>query len=255
MALWGISTTTENEANNYNLPKNLSDSDRNNTPWNCFADERGWIYRRYGTSENSGLSTNYYDEVLVPIAGLNTTGIGLSNTGIGSATPVAVFFEDPNKNSRISIGAGGTDRLPKDGTTAYVHVVWNEAVFCSAGATVRLEANTGAGTTGIVATASSVTPGASVSGFANTEGVTLFTNFNGQITNRVAFAFTSNYLGIGTIFRIDLGAGVVGTVTDFYDGAAAVKVLSSDLLRQVGGAGTVAATTVGIGTTTLTVKA
>ena len=96
MALWGISTTTETAANNYAIPKYLKDTDRNTTPWNCFADERGWVYRHYGTTEQSGLSTTYYDEILVPVAGLNTTGIASNTTGLGAATPVAVFFEDPN---------------------------------------------------------------------------------------------------------------------------------------------------------------
>ena len=257
MALWGISTTTETEANNYALPKHLNDLDRNNTPWNCYATEQGWAYRRYGTSEQSGLSTTYYDEIIVPVAGLNTTPLGLNNTGLGAATPVAYFFEDPNQNSRLSIGAGATDHLGTDGSTGYVHVVWNECVFCSAGATILIEGVNAAGvaTTSIVATAASVAPGASVPGFANTEGVTLFTNFNGQITNRVAFAFTSLQAGIGTILTISRRDGVVGTVTDFYDGGAATKTLTADLLRYVGGGGTTGAGAVGVGTTTLTLKA
>jgi hypothetical protein len=104
MALWGISTASETAANNYGIPKHLSENDRNNSPWNCFADVRGWIYRRYSTSEYSGLSSAYYDEVLVPIAGLNTTSVvgEVGATGIGTAGPVAVFFEDPNRSSRIS---------------------------------------------------------------------------------------------------------------------------------------------------------
>ena len=66
MALWGISTTTETAANNYAIPKYQHSVDRNRSPWNTFADRRGWIQRWYGTTENSGLSTSYYDEVLVP---------------------------------------------------------------------------------------------------------------------------------------------------------------------------------------------
>ena len=69
MALWGISTTQETWANNYAIPKFLDDQDRNNTPHNCFADDRGWIYRRYSSETQSGLGTIYTDEVLVPIAG------------------------------------------------------------------------------------------------------------------------------------------------------------------------------------------
>ena len=106
MSLWGISTTSETSGNNYNIPKFFLDTDRNNTPHNCFADVRGWVYRRYGTTEQSGLSTSYYDEVIVPVAGLNTVGSGASTTGLGLATPVAVFFEDENLSSPISIGAG-----------------------------------------------------------------------------------------------------------------------------------------------------
>ena len=70
-----------------------------------------WLgYRRYHSTEHSGLSTDYYDEVLVPVTGLNTTGQGgdAGSTGLGTAGPVAVFFEDPNKSSRIAIGGGGT---------------------------------------------------------------------------------------------------------------------------------------------------
>ena len=141
MALWGISTTTETAANNYAIPKYKHSVDRNRTPWNTFADVRGWVYRRYGTTEQSGLSSSYYDEVLVPVAGLNTgtdsPGNGENNTGLGTATPVAVFFEDPNLASPISIGAGGTTGIGT-GRTGYVHVAWNENVYCSAGATVRI---------------------------------------------------------------------------------------------------------------------
>jgi len=146
MALWGISTTTETGSNNYAIPKYQHSVDRNTSPWNTFADVRGWIQRRYKTSEHSGLSSRYYDEVLIPVAGLNTgtdsPGNGANNTGIGSATPVAVFFEDPNKASPISIGAGGTTGIGT-GTTGYVHVVWNENVYCSAGATIRITIGAG----------------------------------------------------------------------------------------------------------------
>ncbi len=63
MALWGISTQSENWANSYAIPKFLNDEDRNNTPHNCFADDRGWIYRRYQSDDHSGLGTIYTDEV------------------------------------------------------------------------------------------------------------------------------------------------------------------------------------------------
>lgn len=194
MALWGISTTTETAANNYGIPKHLKETDRTHTPHNCFADNRGWIYRIYKDNEFSGLSTQYYDEVLVPVAGLNTTGIGSNNTGLGSATPTAVFFADPNNSSIISVGGGATTGVTT-GSTAYVHVVWNESVYASAGSTVRLrafDANMATETTAIVATAASVAPGAKLPIFANAGiGYTLVENYNGQISNRIAFKFTA----------------------------------------------------------------
>ena len=250
MALWGISTTTETQDNNYGIPKHLSEADRPNTPWNCFADLRGWIYRRYHTTENSGLSTDYYDEVLIPVAGLNTDAPGANNTGLGAATPVAVFFEDPNLASPISIGGGGTTGIGT-GRTAYVHVVWNESVYCSAGATVSVLRSTGAP---LVAYAASVTPNAAVAAFTNNDNYVLYNTFNGQITNRVAFAFTAPTTGIGTVLRIDMTAGVVGTITDFYNGAAVTKTFGNEIARNVGGAGTFMSG-VGIGTTTLTITA
>ena len=251
MALWGISTTTETQANNYALPKNLLETDRNTTPWNCFADERGWVYRRYGTSENSGLSTNYYDEVLVPVAGLNTGGTaghGANETGLGQATPVAVFFEDPNKASPISVGGGGTTGI-STAAIGFVHLVWNEPVFCSAGATVLIKQSTGAN---IVATARSFTSGSTVTAFVNGSNFVQYTSYNGQISNRVAFAFTTPSTGIGTVLSIITTSGVVGTITDFSN-VAAIKTLSTDLFRNVGGAGTTGS--IGIGASTLTIKA
>lgn len=202
MALWGISTTTETAANNYAIPKYLSENDRNNTPWNCFADMRGWVYRRYHSSEQSGLSTDYYDEVLVPVTGLNTAGLyastDLGATGLGTAGPVAVFFEDPNKSSRISIGGGGTSGIATN-TVGYIHLVFNELVFAGAGATVSIrsfDANDANESSRIVAYATSSVYGSSQyawSGLAsnNNGSPNVFTNYNGQITNRVAFAFTS----------------------------------------------------------------
>lgn len=247
MALWGISTTTETADNNYAIPKYQHSVDRNRSPWNTFADVRGWIQRRYGTDENSGLSSSYYDEVLVPVAGLNTAGGGENTTGLNSATPVAVFFEDPNKASPISIGAGGTTGIGT-GTTGYVHVVWNENVYCSAGATVKILRSTG---TALIGTASSI--GSAVVNYTNESGYVEQT-FNGQISNRISFAFPVPNTGIGTVLSIDLGAGVVGTITDFSGGGPVTKTLTSDLICNVGGAGTYLSG-VGIGTTTLTIKA
>ncbi|WJZ48358.1 hypothetical protein [Synechococcus phage DSL-LC02] len=248
MSLWGISTTTETQANNYAIPKHLLETDRNTTPWNCFADQRGWVYRRYGTTEHSGLSTTYYDEILVPVAGLNTDGGAANSTGLGAATPVAVFFEDPNKASPISIGAGGTTGIGT-ATTGYVHVVWNEPVFCSAGATVLIARSTGAN---IVATAGSFANGSTVTAFVNDNNFVKYTSYDGQISNRISFAFTVPSTGIGTVLSLITTSGVVGTITDFSN-VAATKTLSTDLIRNIGGAGSNAST--GIGVTTLTIKA
>jgi len=252
MSLWGISTTTETAANNYALPKHLLDTDRNTTPWNCFADERGWVYRHYGTVENSGLSTSYYDEVLVPVAGLNTTSTAANETGLSLATPVAVFFEDPNQASPISVGGGGTTGIGT-GTTGYVHVVFNELVYAGAGASITITPSTGSN---IVATATSVAHGAPVANFVNGVGPVLTTNYNGQISNRIAFAFTVPATGIGTVLSIKIATGIAtvgGAITDAYGAQAVTTTLPSDILRNVGGAGTV--TTAGIGVTTLTIKA
>lgn len=197
MALWGISTTTETSDNNYAIPKYQHSVDRNRSPWNTFADVRGWIQRHYKSTRNSGLSTAYYDEVLIPVVGLNTgtdsPGNGANNTGLGTATPVAVFFEDPNLASPISVGGGGTTGITT-GQTGYVHVVWNETVYAGAGATVRIrtfDANGANESTAIVATASSVAAGAEIPVYTNDGGYQIVTNYNGQITNRVAFAFTA----------------------------------------------------------------
>ena len=338
MALWGISTTTETEANNYAIPKFLQETDRNNTPHNCFADVRGWVYRKYGTTEQSGLSVDYCDDVIVPVAGLNTAGSSSDTgaTGLGLATPVAVFFEDVNLASPISIGAGGTTGITT-GSTGYVHLVFNELVYVSAGATVRLralDANNENETTAIVATAGSFANGSTVFNYINDTGIVGNTSFNGQITNRVAFAFTApstvlaanvNFLttatttgqtvaigatvifvdsisnvsvgsslsitgkltnvpvvsvgtttvqigtastiastitaGIAATFStrtnatklsINMSNGFIGVITDVSGGAGVTSSFTSDIIRNVGGAGTVFSG-VGIGTTTLTV--
>ena len=344
MALWGISTTTETAANNYNIPKFMHIVDKNITGHNVFADGRGWIHRHYKSSENSGISTRYCDEILVPIAGLNTTGISSNTTGLGTATPVAVFFEDPNKASSISVGGGGTTGIATN-TTGYVHLVYNELVYVSAGATVRIrtfDANNANESTAIVGTAASVAPGAPVVNYVNGDGLTVFTNYNGQITNRVAFAFTSpstvltanvpfttsvtttgqtvaiggtnifvdsvtgvsigssltvagkltnvSVVAVGTTFVqigtastiastitaglgvtfsirtnatkmfVDMSRGFIGVGTDGATGVGIISSFTSDLIRQVGGAGTYLSvkkdgvTAVGLGTTTLTVR-
>ena len=258
MALWGISTTTEIESNNYAIPKYTQSVDRNTSPWDTFADVRGWIKRHYGTTETSGLSTSYYDEVLIPVAGLNTAGSSsdLGATGLGLATPVAVFFEDINQSSPISIGAGGTDKIRKNGQTAYVHVVWNENVYCGAGATVQVVGVNTLGTivNRTVATAASVTSNSNVSAYTNDDGIVLYNTFNGQISNRVAFAFTSGNAGIDTSLQIHLQRGVVGTITDFSGGAAVIKTFTSDIIYNIAGAGA-SSSGFGIGTTSLTVTA
>ena len=344
MALWGISTTTETAANNYNIPKFMHIVDKNITGHNVFADGRGWIHRHYKSSENSGISTRYYDEVLVPVAGLNTAGSGAGTKGHGNSTPVAVFFEDPNKASPISVGGGGTTGIATN-TTGYIHLVYNELVYVSAGATVRIrtfDANNANESTAIVGTAASVSPGVAVVNYVNDRGLTAFTNYNGQITNRIAFAFTtpSTVLtanvpfttsvttagqtvaiggtnifvdsvtgvsigssltvagkltnvsvvavgttsvqigtastiastitaGLGVTFStrtnatkmfIDMSRGFIGVGTDGATGIGIVSSFTSDLIRQVGGAGTYLSvqkdgvTAVGLGTTTLTVK-
>jgi len=194
MALWGISTTSETAANNYAIPKFQKETDRNTSPWNTFADVRGWIQRRYKTKENSGISTRYFDEVLVPVVGINSTNIG-GTIGIGTAGPVAVFFEDPNQASPISVGGGGTTGIATN-TTGYVHVVFNELVFAGAGATVRIrtfDANNANESTAIIGYAASNTGTqyAWAGPAANHGSPNVYTGFNGQITNRVAFAFTS----------------------------------------------------------------
>ena len=338
MALWGISTTSETSGNNYNIPKFFLDTDRNNTPHNCFADVRGWVYRRYGTTEQSGLSTSYYDEVIVPVAGLNTVGSGASTTGLGLATPVAVFFEDENRASPISIGAGGTTGITT-GSTGNVHLVFNELVYVSAGATIRLrafDANNANETTAIVATAGSFANGSTVFNYINNTGFVANTSYNGQITNRPSFAFTApstvlaanvnfltttinatiaigatnifvadttgvvagvssisvvgpgtittrpivsvastfvqigtastvaSVLGIGTVvtfstrtnatkLSIDISRGFIGVITDVSGGAGVTSSFTSDIIRNIGGAGSTSS--VGIGTTTLTVTA
>lgn len=276
MALWGISTTAETAANNFALPKYLKNVDRNRSPWNCFADVRGWVQRRYKTTEHSGIGTRYADEVLIPVAGLTTAGgaaggAGFSPNlvtppGLGAATPVAVFFEDPNKASPISVGGGATNFISTN-TTAYVHLVYNEIVYAARNAQVVIRPYTRTGvTTGsnIVAYASSITPGVTVANWTNVStGPILSSNYDGQITNRVSFAFTSPSSGINTVLTIALGSGVVGVITDISGGGSVTAAsFNENILYNVGGAGTWRSVTndglsnpVGVGTTALTVKA
>ena len=275
MALWGISSTTETAANSYNLPKYVKQVARADSRHDVFADVRGWVQRHYKSSERSGIGTRYYDEVLVPIVGLAGTGgysvsLGSTLTGLALAQPVAVFFEDPNRASNISVGSGGTTGIGT-GRTGYVHVVFNELVFAGAGATVVINQSTGSP---IVAYATSVAPGATVANWTylypsagvgtatgQVGGPQLVTNYNGQITNRVAFAFTAPNTGIGTVLRIDTSKGFVGVITDIYFGTGVTSSFSSDTIRNVGGAGTYLSvqrdgvTPVGLGTTTLTLVA
>lgn len=222
MALWGISTTQETWANSYAIPKFLNDQDRNFTPHNCFADDRGWIYRTYSTTVHSGLGTIYTDAVLVPVAGLNTvaaasttftTGIAITfgsadanamtYTGIAPATPVAVFFEDPNNATPITVAAGGTTGV-EPAATVKVNVVYNELVFVSTGATINIQTfdiNNENASSHIVGYAETAV--GSITVFNNTNGTAggqneVYnltgidgTDFAGQITNRVSFAFTA----------------------------------------------------------------
>jgi hypothetical protein len=268
MALWGISTTTETSANNYNLPKYVHTVARSNDRHNVFADPRGWVLRHYKTKENSGLSTHYYDEVLVPIVGLTTNGGGANTKGLNAATPVAVFFEDPNKNSIISVGSGGTSGI-STGTTGYVHVVYNELVFAGVGATVLINQTTSAGVstgTPIVATSTAIDSSVTVANWtyppftSGNPSSVLTKGYNGQITNRVAFSFTVPSTGIGTVLTISEVAGVAGVAVTDIDGSNAQTSLTG-LTYNVGGAGTAfslqkdGVTPVGIGTHTLTIKA
>ena len=281
MALWGISTTQETWANSYAIPKFLNDQDKNFTPHNCFADDRGWIYRTYGTTVQSGVGTIYTDAVLVPVAGLNTvaaasTVFGPSGitpvseqcyTGIAPATPVAVFFEDPNNNSEISVAAGGTTGvLPA--ATVKVNVVYNELVFVSTGATINIitsniengGGNIGDGGAGIVGYAETAV--GSITVFNNTNGTAggqneVYnltgvdgTDFAGQITNRVSFAFTAPaataLLTDNDVFRqpninfasSDGGATGIATTSFFVAAADLVGVVagvsSASLLNNLG---------------------
>jgi len=252
MALWGISTTTETADNNYGIPKYLKEVDRNHTPHNCFADNRGWIYRQYTDGKFSGLSTSYNDEILVHVSGLNTTGISSNSNGLGLATPVALFFADPNNSSNISVGGGATTGI-STGTTSEVHLVFNELVYAGAGATVLINTfnPNGVSQGSLVATATST--GKPVQVNVPGLGQTIRT-FNGQLTNRVAFTFTAP----STVFSANvtfLTTGVsttvsVGSTTLFVSSSTGVSVGSS--VSVTGIAITNAAIT-GVGATFVTI--
>ena len=303
MALWGISTQSENWANSYAIPKFLNDQDSNNTPHNCFADERGWIYRRYASNDHSGLGTIYTDEVLVPVSGLNTsadqsikwegstitgTATSVTYTGIAPALPVAVFFADPRNNSEITVAAGGTIATGPS-STAYVHVCYNENVFVSAGATINIQqfdlysgstpqaadivayAATAVGevsayvNTGIKSTIDTGSAGGQIETY-NLTGID-GTDFAGQITNRVAFAFTApatlltnnNVFGEPNIdFASSDGAGGVGIATTTFFVAAAdltgvVAGVSSASLNNTLGIAFTQAPVVAVGDTFFTI--
>lgn len=254
MALWGISTTTETADNNYNVPKFLKEVDRVHSPHDVFADQRGWIFRHYGTTVRSGLSTSYYDEVIVPVVGLNTSGIGSNSTGLGLATPTALFFEDPNLSDRISIGAGGTTGIGT-GMIGFVHLVFNENVCVSAGATIQINRHNASGVLQgtLVATAVSVSPSADIYNYVNDVGYVNFKGFNGQVTNRASFAFTTPSVGIGSFLTIDSTKAFTGIITDFHGGAGVTSSITSDVIRNIGGAGRTS--DVGIGTTALRIVA
>jgi hypothetical protein len=236
MSLWGISTNAETADNNYAIPKFQLETDRNTSPWNTFADVRGWVQRRYKTTVNSGISTRYFDEVLVPVTGINSTNIG-GSTGIGTAGPVAVFFEDPNQASPISVGGGGTTGIATN-TTGYVHVVFNELVFAGAGATVRIrtfDANDANESTAIVGTAASNggTQYAWAGAAAAHGSPDVYTGYNGQITNRVAFAFTSPstvltaQVAISTTLTTSGQTVAIGGTNIFVDSVTGVSIGSS----------------------------
>ena len=291
MALWGISTTQETWANSYAIPKFLNDQDRNFTPHNCFADDRGWIYRTYSTTVHSGLGTIYTDAVLVPVAGLNTvaaasttftTGIAITfgsadanamtYTGIAPATPVAVFFEDPNNATPITVAAGGTTGVEPEATVK-VNVVYNEQVFVSTGATISIETydindeNASTQIVGYAETAvGSITVFTNTNGTAggenevyNLTGIDGTTDFAGQITNRVSFAFTapSTLLTANDIFATvsaNHATGIASTV--FYvansdlDG---VSTASSVTIYNNLGIGVTNAPIIAVGDTSFTI--
>ena len=291
MALWGISTTQETWANSYAIPKFLNDQDRNFTPHNCFADDRGWIYRTYSTTVHSGLGTIYTDAVLVPVAGLNTvaaasttftTGVAITfgsadanamtYTGIAPATPVAVFFEDPNNATPITVAAGGTTGVVPEATVK-VNVVYNEQVFVSTGATISIETydiNDENESTQIVGYAETAV--GSITVFTNTNGTAggenevynltgeAGTDFAGQITNRVSFAFTapSTLLTANDIFKTaktNFASGIGSTIFYFAESdlTGVTAGVSSVTIQTNAGVGKTNAPIVAVGSSSITI--
>ena len=286
MALWGISTTQETWANSYAIPKFLNDQDRNFTPHNCFADDRGWIYRTYSTTVHSGLGTIYTDAVLVPVAGLNTVaaastvfgpnGITPADTqcytGIAPATPVAVFFEDPNNATPITVAAGGTTGVEPEATVK-VNVVYNELVFVSTGATINIETfdiNNENASTHIVGYAETAVGDITV--FNNTNGTAggenevynltgeVGTDFAGQITNRVSFAFTapSTLLTANDIFKTaqtNFPSGIGSTIFYFAESdlTGVTAGVSSVTIQTNAGVGKTNAPIVAVGSSSITI--
>ena len=292
MALWGISTTQETWANSYAIPKFLNDQDRNFTPHNCFADDRGWIYRTYSTTVHSGLGTIYTDAVLVPVAGLNTvaaasttftTGVAITfgsadanamtYTGIAPATPVAVFFEDPNNATPITVAAGGTTGVVPEATVK-VNVVYNEQVFVSTGATISIETydvndeNASTQIVGYAETAvGSITVFTNTNGTAggenevyNLTGIDGTTDFAGQITNRVSFAFTapSTLLTANDIFKTaqtNFASGIGSTIFYFAESdlTGVTAGVSSVTIQTTAGVGKTNAPIVAVGSSSITI--
>ena len=292
MALWGISTTQETWANSYAIPKFLNDQDRNFTPHNCFADDGGWIYRTYSTTVHSGLGTIYTDAVLVPVAGLNTvaaasttftTGIAITfgsadanamtYTGIAPATPVAVFFEDPNNATPITVAAGGTTGVVPEATVK-VNVVYNEQVFVSTGATISIETydindeNASTQIVGYAETAvGSITVFTNTNGTAggenevyNLTGIDGTTDFAGQITNRVSFAFTapSTLLTANDIFKTaktNFASGIGSTIFYFAESdlTGVTAGVSSVTIQTNAGVGKTNAPIVAVGSSSITI--
>ena len=287
MALWGISTTQETWANSYAIPKFLNDQDKNFTPHNCFADDRGWIYRTYGTTVHSGLGTIYTDAVLVPVAGLNTvasasTVFGPSGitpvseqcyTGIAPATPVAVFFEDPTNATPITVAAGGTTGV-EPAATVKVNVVYNELVFVSTGATINIQTfdinneNASSHIVGYAETAvGSITVFNNTNGTAggenevyNLTGIDGTTDFAGQITNRVSFAFTapSTLLTANDIFKTaqtNFASGIGSTIFYFAESdlTGVTAGVSSVTIQTNAGVGKTNAPIVAVGSSSITI--
>ena len=270
----------------------MNDQDRNFTPHNCFADDRGWIYRTYSTTVHSGLGTIYTDAVLVPVAGLNTvaaasttftTGVAITfgsadanamtYTGIAPATPVAVFFEDPNNATPITVAAGGTTGVVPEATVK-VNVVYNEQVFVSTGATISIETydvndeNASTQIVGYAETAvGSITVFTNTNGTAggenevyNLTGIDGTTDFAGQITNRVSFAFTapSTLLTANDIFKTaqtNFASGIGSTIFYFAESdlTGVTAGVSSVTIQTTAGVGKTNAPIVAVGSSSITI--